>query len=420
MNICVLGLRGFPHVMGGVETHCEQLFPRLKSIRPGDSFVVIGRRRYLAGRRVKLFGLEIVALPHAADRRLETITNALCGVFYARFVAHADLLHVQGIGASIAIPIAKLLGMRVIVTYHSKNYEHAKWNWMARALLRSGELFALHLSDHVVSVSAAIEKELIRRFPNAAHKIHFIPNGADHFCPGSELEGIDEHLVRYGLTKGRYVIGVGRLVPEKGFHDLVDAFNAVRHPEYKLVLVGDADHDDGYSRRLRACANDRVIFTGFLPRGCVHALLRDASLFVLPSYNEGMPIAALEAVVAGCPILLSDIEPNRALGFLPDSYFAVGSVASLRDKLSSNHAGCRIDPSSILDCYSWKRASAQMSELYSSMEAELRAGHERRGRQLLGLPSLNWRWGVSAGVDAEPAMDRGVGGRLRHEDAPRH
>ncbi len=244
MNICVLGLRGFPHVMGGVETHCEQLFPLLKSLRPGDSFVVIGRRRYLAERRVKLFGVEVVALPHAADRRLETITNALCGVFYARFVAHADLLHVQGIGASIVIPIAKLLGMRVIVTYHSKNYEHAKWNWMARALLRSGELFALYFSDHVVSVSAAIAKELRRRFPTKSHKIHFIPNGADHFCSEAAFGGIDQALARYGLKKGRFVLAVGRLVPEKGFHDLVSAFELVDDPDYKLVFVGDADHED--------------------------------------------------------------------------------------------------------------------------------------------------------------------------------
>src|ERR1051325_9042469 len=421
MNICVLGLRGFPHVMGGVETHCEQLFPLLKNIRPKDSFVVIGRRRYLSERRAEFLGLKVVALRHATDRRLETITNAICGVFYARFVAHADLLHIQGIGASIIIPIAKLLHMRVIVTYHSKNYEHAKWNWVARAVLRSGELFAIHFSDHVVTVSKSIERELIDRFPTLAHKVQFIPNGADHICSASGSDSAEDQLGKFGLRKGRYLVAVGRLVPEKGFHDLIEAFDAADISDCKLVLVGEADHQDGYSKRLRACASDRIVFTVFLSRGCINLLLRDASLFVLPSYNEGMPIAALEAVMAGCPVLLSNIEPNRALGFAPQNYFAVGSFRSLRDKLAGDHSAYRVDRSSILETYNWRRASAAMNKLYASIEKNM---HARHG------PVGEWKWPFlisntsrltrNAEADAQRAIGHDAFDYMRREDATRH
>lgn len=420
MNICVLGLRGFPHVMGGVETHCEQLFPLLKSIRPKDSFVVIGRRRYLADRKAEFLGLKVVALPHATDRRLETITNAMCGVFYARFVAHADLLHIQGIGAAIIIPIAKLLRMKVIVTYHSKNYEHAKWNWAARVFLRSGEFFAVHFSDHVVCVAKSVERELIGRFPMMAHKVRFIPNGADHFCSAPAGETADDQLEKYGLRNGRYVVAVGRLVPEKGFHDLLEAFNAADIPDCKLVLVGEADHQDWYSKRLRACASDRVVFTGFLSQACIHALLRNASLFVLPSYNEGMPIAALEAVMTGCPVLLSNIEPNRALGFAPQNYFAVGSVGSLRDKLAGDHSAYRVDRSSILETYNWKRASAEMNKVYASIEEKLRAGHGPPGEKLPFLVSSLSRLRWNAGADAKRVIGRDAFDDTRREDATRH
>lgn len=421
MNICVLGLRGFPHVMGGVETHCEQIFPLLKGIRPKDSFVVIGRRRYLAERKAEFLGLKVVALPHATDRRLETITNAMCGVFYARFVAHAELLHIQGIGAAIIIPIAKLLRMKVIVTYHSKNYEHAKWDWIGRAVLRSGELFAVYLSDHVVTVSESIERDLIDRFPTMAHKVQFVPNGADHFGPAPDSDRLDDQLGKYGLRKGRYVIAVGRLVPEKGFHDLLDAFDAIDLRDYKLVLVGEADHQDEYSKRLRACASDKIVFTGFLPHGCIHALLRDASLFVLPSYNEGMPIAALEAVMAGCPVLLSNIEPNRSLGFAPQNYFAVGSVRALRDKLAGDHAAYRVDRSFILETYNWKRACAEMNKLYSSIEEKLHARHGPPGEWKLPVLVSNLsRLRRSAGVEAQGAIGRDVFDHVRREDATRH
>jgi len=106
MNICVVGLRGLPHVMGGVETHCAQLFPLLKKMRPDDSFTIIGRRAYLSSVMSQYEGLWIVSLAHAGGKHLETITNTLYGVLYARFVLHADLLHLQGIGPGLLTPFA--------------------------------------------------------------------------------------------------------------------------------------------------------------------------------------------------------------------------------------------------------------------------------------------------------------------------
>ena len=73
MKICVLGLRGLPHVMGGVETHCEQLFPLMKGLHPDDSFTIIGRKGYLPEEASEYHGLRIVSLPHARGKHLETI-----------------------------------------------------------------------------------------------------------------------------------------------------------------------------------------------------------------------------------------------------------------------------------------------------------------------------------------------------------
>jgi glycosyltransferase involved in cell wall biosynthesis len=381
MNICVLGLRGVPDVMGGVETHCEQLFPLLQRMRPGDSFVIIGRRRYLPNRLTEYLGVRVVALAHASDRRLETVTNAVLGIFYARFVAHADVLHIQGIGAAIVIPLAKLFGMKIIVTYHSKNYEHGKWGSLARALLRLGELFALRLGDCIISVSKTLGEELSERFPGMAHKIYFIPNGANHLTAQPETPESDALLKNYELKEQSYIISVGRLVPEKGLHDLIDAFNAAQLPNCKLVLVGNADYQDDYSRRLRGCAGERIIFTGFLRRDSISILLRSASLFVLPSYNEGMPIAALEAVMAGCPVLLSDILPNQALGLPSRNYFACGSVNALCGKLKADHDGYRVDSSMILENYNWNTTCAQTNKLYSSLEETLRVKQGWPGRR---------------------------------------
>ena len=367
MKVCVLGLRGFPRVMGGVEAHCEHLFPILKQFRPNDSFTVIARSGYVAARDFEYRGVRIVALGHAVDRRLETITNAIYGVLYARFVLHAELLHVQGIGPALIIPLAKALGMRVVTTYHSKNYEHTKWNWLARIFLRTGEWFAVCLGDRLISVSKSLEQDLKRRFPRAAHKIFFIPNGAGHAIHLDDRQPADEILSKYRLPTGRYIVSVGRLVPEKALHDLIEAFEPA-HLDCKLAIVGEADHPDDYSTGLRAHASDRIVFTGFVPRDTAKTLLQHASLFVLPSRNEGLPIAALEAIAAGTPVLLSDIEPNRDLGLAPHNYFRVGDVRHLRSKLARDHAAYRVNSDAVLAAYDWNAIGADTAKVYSSIQ----------------------------------------------------
>jgi glycosyltransferase involved in cell wall biosynthesis len=210
---------------------------------------------------------------------------------------------------------------------------------------------------------------LRRRFPRAATKIYFIPNGAGHVnkIKSRACFGCDA-LARYGLDKSRYIIAVGRLVPEKGFHDLIEAVKASNF-DFKLVIVGDVDHRDGYSDRLHEQASATIVFTGFVTHDVLQGLLEHASLFVLPSYNEGLPIAALEAAVAGVPLLLSDIEPNRDLGLRPENYFRVGDVDDLRHKIAQDHELYRVDRDKILQQYDWNIVGAETARLYSTLQA---------------------------------------------------
>src|SRR4051812_8620106 len=104
--------------------------------------------------------------------------------------------------------------------------------------------------------------DLKRRFPRAANKIYFILNGADHLLRGTpEIRDMTDILSKHDLVKGKYIIAVGRLVPEKGFHDLIRAFKSA-DLAYKLVIVGGAEQRDCYSRGLLAEASDRIVFTG--------------------------------------------------------------------------------------------------------------------------------------------------------------
>jgi glycosyltransferase involved in cell wall biosynthesis len=137
------------------------------------------------------------------------------------------------------------------------------------------------------------------------------------------------------------------------------------------VIVGAADHDDAYAAGLAAKASDRVIFTGRLQRHDIGVLYENASLFVLPSYHEGLPIAALEAIGAGAPVLLSDITPNRDLDLHAENYFPLGNIAAIRSKIADPSAIPRVDRRKFLERYDWNLIATSTAEVFRNVCAPL-------------------------------------------------
>jgi glycosyltransferase involved in cell wall biosynthesis len=212
-------------------------------------------------------------------------------------------------------------------------------------------------------VSKSLAAELKRRYPKQADKIEYIPNGVSTYAddPAADWD-LDR---RFGLEKGKYILGVGRLVPEKGFHELIGAFRLAKTNGMKLVIAGKADHEDRYSRALLREACDRIVFTGFQDAATLRQLYAHAALFVLPSQHEGLPIAALEAASHGIPVLLSDIPANRDLG-LPDAhYFPVSDVGALSDRLIADFETMRADPAWISGAFDWDRIAQATATVYS-------------------------------------------------------
>jgi glycosyltransferase involved in cell wall biosynthesis len=364
LKICVIGLRGIPGVMGGVEAHCEQLLPRLKLLRPDYEISVVGRRPYLARDRFEYDGVEVVPLPAMRSRYFEAISNTALAVLYARFVIGAKLLHIHNIGPGLLGPLVRLLGMKLVVTYHSKNFEHAKWNRIAKAVLRLGEWCTVKAAHRVIVISRSVADELRWRYPRQGDKFTFIPNGATQFPEVANDNEEESLLERFGLARRGYVLAVGRLVPEKSLHTLIEACADL---DLKLVIAGAADHEDDYSRSLLRQSSERLCFTGFQERDELGALYRNASLFVLPSVQEGLPIAALEAANLDTPVLLSDIQANRDIDLPQQCYFPVGNVAALRRKLEAPHQTYRVDRRAIAQRFDWLVVARQTQALYAEL-----------------------------------------------------
>lgn len=357
-TICVTGLRGFPKVMGGIESHCEELLPRIKAIWPEHRSVVLGRAPYLPERESEYKGVEIVGMPCPRSKHLEAILSTFLAVLTAWWRG-ASIVHIHAIGPGLMAPLARLLGMQVVVTHHGTDYNRAKWGRVARTALRSGEWLALNFAHRIIAISPSLAEQLRANFPKRAHDINYIPNGAPELPEGADADLV---LERLGIS-GPFLLAVGRLVPEKGLHDLIAAFER-SGCDAQLVIVGGADHQSAYARELMAQAGERVVFAGVQSRATLKCLYERCGLFVMPSYHEGLPIAALEAASCGARMLLSDIEANRDIGLDPRHYFPVGDVDALAHRLDQDCEDLAVNAAEVRDRFSWDRAAFDTIRVY--------------------------------------------------------
>ena len=365
MKIVVIGTRGIPNIMGGVETHCEELFPIIAE--KGADVIDVRREGYVDDNLKEWRGVRLVDIPSPKNKYFETIVHTFRAVNYAA-KTKADIVHIHAIGPALLVPYAKMRGLKVVFTHHGPDYEREKWGVVSKTILKMGEKLGCRFSDHIVVISETI-KNLIVKCYGRTKNVHLIYNGV----PVAEKCDYSEYFHELGIEKNNYIIGMCRFVPEKKLHDLLDSYiklkveNRIRK-DIRLVLAGDADFEDDYSIRLKqkAKVND-IVLTGFVSGRKKRSLLANAKCFVLPSSHEGLPIALLEAMSYNINILASDIPANKEIDLDNDSYFQCGNIQDLSDKLQS-----KIDsPFNYVEYdmkkYDWSIIANQLMEIYANM-----------------------------------------------------
>ncbi|MDR1676004.1 MAG: glycosyltransferase family 4 protein [Tannerella sp.] len=365
MKVAVAGLRGFPDIQGGIETHCEELYPRLVEL--GCDVTVLRRKPFVRETppRTSWKGVKFHDLATSRKTGAEALVHTFKSVWYA-FRMKAEILHIHAIGPSVAVPFAKLLGLKVVVTHHGPDYNRLKWGWFARLILRTGECLAARQADEIIVISTVI-RDLLREKYNRTRGVHLIYNGVN--LP--EQTESTAYIRSLGLAPGKYILSVGRFVEEKNFDRLIRACAALPLPEdCRLVIAGAADHPTAYSAALeKLAAGNRTVLTGMIKGSPLQELYTHARVFVLPSSHEGMPLVLLEAMSYGLPILASDIPANKAMNLPPEMYFPTGDEHELAHRL--RQMMCDKTPKRIHyripDSCNWTHIARQTVEVYGSL-----------------------------------------------------
>lgn len=363
IRVMFMGLRGLPGVQGGVETHVEKLAPRLANL--GCEVEVLTRTPYQPD-VATWNGVKVTRLWTPKSRSLEAAVHSVLCALYAG-IKRPDILHIHAIGPALATPVARLLGIKVVVTHHGPDYDRQKWGAAGKLALRMGEWLGMRLSNQRIAISPVIQALIEQKHRRGSC---LIPNGVDR--PGA-VQGEDA-LQRFGLTAQRYILIVSRLVPEKRHIDLIDAFQSATLPQgWKLAIVGGADHPGPYTDKLERLASQHpdVVMTGQQSGVALQQLYANAGLFVLPSSHEGLPIALLEAISHQLPVLASDIPPNRAVGLPESAYFPLGNVARASERiaaicqdLSGARAAAARNSQELMPRYDWQGIAETTLALY--------------------------------------------------------
>src|SRR5437879_1194529 len=237
MKIMVLGTRGIPNIPGGVETHCEHLYPRMLK-DGGNTVTVICRSGYVTNKTHKEYnGIRLKNIYSPKSKSFEAIVHSFLAIVYAAF-KRPDVVHIHAIGPNLVAGLARLFNLKVVMTHHGPDYKRMKWNGLAKAFLKTGEWMGIKFSKKVIVISQEIKDHIADTYNRTDCVL--IPNGVDKQIISTSTDYIDS----LGMVKDQYIFTLGRFVPEKGFDYLIRAYSrSAISKKYKLVIAGDADHE---------------------------------------------------------------------------------------------------------------------------------------------------------------------------------
>lgn len=370
MKIAMLGHKRIPSREGGVEIVVEELSTRM--VKLGHEVTCYNRRgKHALDKKQKLNsekeykGVKIKKVLTIDKKGLAAMTSSFFGTLKILFSKN-EVVHYHAEGPCAMIPLIKIFSKKkIIVTIHGLDWQRAKWGGFATKYIKFGEKMAAKYADEIIVLSKNVQNYFKKEYNRDTI---FIPNGVNK----PEIIKADIITNKYDLKKDDYILFLGRIVPEKGIHYLIDAFNKIKSDK-KLVIAGGASDTNTYYAELKEKAknNKNIVFTGFVQGKELAELYSNAYIYCLPSDLEGMPLSLLEAMSYGNCCVTSDIEEcsevieDKGVTFKKSNVKALEKVLQqLCDNEKEVKKYKKEAQAYILEKYNWDDVTKNTLELY--------------------------------------------------------
>ena len=332
MKIAMLGHKRIPSREGGVEVVVEELATRM--VKLGHLVTCYNRGgKHVSGREYKntdlkeYKGIKLVKVLTIDMKGLAAMSSSFFASIKVLF-SKCDIVHYHAEGPCAMMRIVKWFSnKRIIATIHGLDWQRSKWGGFATKYIKFGEKMAVKYADEIIVLSKNVQKYFKDTYNRDTV---FISNGVNK----PKILKADMIKKKYKLNKDSYILFLGRIVPEKGVHYLIDAFNKLK-TDKKLVIAGGSSDTSEYYNELKEKTknNKNIIFTGFIQGKELEELYSNAYIYCLPSDVEGMPLSLLEAMSYGNCCLTSNIEECSEVINDKGVTFKKGNINDLKNKL---------------------------------------------------------------------------------------
>ena len=375
-HILILGCKNYPAfsskkvISGGMEVYVTEILGYLKKY---FRFTVIAG--YSTSDDV---GVRVRSVPLIGKFALQPISL----FFYSLFIAiwqdirgtRYDLVNAQTpLSGFVGYLLKKWFGIPYIVTVHIFAATPAHVGWAARIYGHVEKLVLRH-ADQVLSAGYELKKYLDTRYGFKDGHVVVVH-------PGMDVVTFDETNVSNDLreklkTDSYRILFMGRLIEENGVQDLLEAIRMMKNDDFKLYFAGNGNLEkliSGFIEKEKL--HDKVSLLGVIRGSDKQFLIRNVDLSIRTSYHEVFPVAYLESVSVGVPVIATPVGDTEYMAERTDAITIVPvndpeSVASaIREHMRKGplpEESVR-KAQSFIDSISWEKQSLQTKDIFNSI-----------------------------------------------------
>ncbi len=321
------GFRSIPPKAGaaGSDKFAFELYPRI--VAKGHSLIAYSR--IYPGDQDLLHadyeGIKLKYFKTVDKAGFDTLVHSAKSTMHVIFKNTADVVHLHSGANSIWALLLRIAGKKVVISQFAMDWKRDKWPWYGKLFY----LFSNYLTAYCPN-AVAFDNVFTKDFFEKKFKktFNFIPYGSEVKTPPLNID----ILHKLNVEKDGYFLFVGRFIPDKGLHLLVEAFTNLT-TDKKLVMIGGSPNPGEYESKIKSTKDARIIFPGFVYGDDTNILMKNAYAYVQPSLIEGLSPVILTVMGLKTPLICSDIIENKFICGANATTFKSGDAKDLNLKL---------------------------------------------------------------------------------------